>query len=95
MGDIVHIDLPFEGDKFKIGEAFGAVESVKTSAEVYASVDFEVEGNNEDLESNPALVNDDAEGKGWISKVIVEDVGQLENLLDESGYKKFLEEEEH
>ena len=93
MGDIVHIDLPFKGDKFAKGASYGAVESVKTSAEVYSPIELEILENNLTLEDNPAIVNEEAEGKGWISKVKVLNPKDLHDLLDETGYKKFLAEE--
>ena len=85
--------MPFKGDKFKKGSSFGAVESVKTSAEVYVPLEVEIVENNTKLEDNPALVNESAEDKGWISSVKVLNPKDLSGLLDDAGYKKFLAEE--
>ena len=60
--------MPLSGDKFTSEEAVAAVESVKTSAEVYSPTDMEITGINEELESRPELVNEDPEGSGWISE---------------------------
>ena len=77
MGDIVHIESPFEGDTFDKTDSFCAVESVKTSAEVYSPADLEVIRGNENLEENPSLVNEDPEGEGWLAEVKIPDSSQL------------------
>ena len=66
---------------------------MKTSAEVYTPLEVEIIENNTKLEDNPALVNEAAEDKGWISSVKVLNPKDLQGLLDEAGYKKFLTEE--
>ena len=58
LGDIVFVDFPFKGDKFKAGDVIGAVESVKTSAQVYVPVAAEVLENNKAIEENPGVVNE-------------------------------------
>ena len=84
LGDIVHIDLPFDGDKFSVEDAFGAVESVKTSAEVYSPADIEITEVNGELEETPQLVNEDPEGKGWIVGAKFENLEQLGKILREN-----------
>ena len=95
MGDIVHVELPEIGDKFKEETAFGAVESVKTSSELFMPVESEIVDVNKALEDDPSLINQEAEGKGWITKVKVSNPKQIASLLDKAAYDKFLESEAH
>ena len=90
LGDIVHIDLPSVGDEFSSGDSVGAVESVKTAAEVLAPVDGEIVGVNEKLSDDPALVNQDAEGDGWIVEVKLNDSSAADGLMTEEEDKEFL-----
>mgnify|MGYP002635402125 CR=1 FL=1 len=69
LGDIVHVDLPSIGLEFSKQEAISCIESVKTAADIYQMCDGEVVEVNEDLNDDASLVNQDAEGKGWIMKV--------------------------
>eukprot|EP00345_Euplotes_harpa_P011966 CAMPEP_0168344950 /NCGR_PEP_ID=MMETSP0213-20121227/17199_1 /TAXON_ID=151035 /ORGANISM="Euplotes harpa, Strain FSP1.4" /LENGTH=135 /DNA_ID=CAMNT_0008352945 /DNA_START=63 /DNA_END=473 /DNA_ORIENTATION=- len=90
LGDIVFVDFPFKGDKFNQGDVIGAVESVKTSAQVYVPVQSEVIENNTEIETNPALVNEDPHGKGWISKLKITNEEDITKLMDEKQYKEYL-----
>ena len=91
LGDIVFIDLPFEGDKFEAGDAIGAVESVKTSAQIYTPVNCEIIGNNEEIEGTPEIVNQSPTDEGWITKIKIDNLDDTEKLLNEEEYKKYLE----
>ena len=90
MGDITYVDLPSEGDEVAAGEEFGALESVKASSELYSPVSGTVEAVNEELESAPEKVNEDAYG-AWIIKVRMSDPSELEALMDAAAYEKFCE----
>ena len=90
MGDITYVDLPSEGDEVSAGEEFGALESVKASSELYSPVSGTVEAVNEELESAPELVNQDAYA-AWIIKVRMSDASELESLLDAAAYAKIAE----
>lgn len=68
-GEIVYIQLPDDGKKIKAGKKFAKVESGKWLGKVYAPVNGEIDSVNEDLESNPGLVNEDCYGKGWMYKI--------------------------
>ena len=87
MGDITYVDLPSEGDEVVSGEEFGALESVKASSELYCPVSGTVEAVNEELESSPEKVNEDAYG-AWIIKVRMSDPSELEALMDAAAYAK-------
>lgn len=90
MGDITYVDLPSEGDEVAAGEEFGALESVKASSELYSPVSGTVEAVNEELESAPEKVNEDAYG-AWIIKVRMSDLSELEALMDAAAYAKIAE----
>ena len=90
MGDITYVDLPSEGDEVAAGEEFGALESVNASSELYSPVSGTVEAVNEELESAPEKVNEDAYG-AWIIKVRMSDPSELEALMDAAAYAKIAE----
>ena len=87
LGDVVFVELPEVGKTFKKGDEFAVVESVKAASEVYAPVDGEIVGVNDDLDGEPAKVNEDATGGGWFAKFKLADASQLEGLMDEDAYK--------
>lgn len=86
LGDLVFVELPEIGSKFLKGDSVVVVESVKAASDVFSPVDGVITEINEDLLSNPALVNNAAEGQGWLWKMRLEDVSQLENLMDKAAY---------
>ena len=92
LGDIVFVELPDIGRKVAAGEAIAVVESVKAASDVFAPLDGEVVETNADLVANPALVNEDAEGKAWFFKIRLADVAATETLLDRAGYDAFVAE---
>ncbi|MEC9369069.1 MAG: glycine cleavage system protein GcvH [Pseudomonadota bacterium] len=91
LGDVVYVELPEKGKSLNKGDEAAVVESVKAAAEVYAPVSGSVVETNPDLEGNPGLVNQDPEGGAWFLKLRFKDKGELEGLLDEAGYKSFVE----
>jgi glycine cleavage system H protein len=86
LGDIVYLDLPAVGTRLERSSTFGVVESVKAVSDLYAPVAGEVTEVNEQLATNPELVNSDAFGNGWIVKVRLDDASQLDDLLDAAAY---------
>ena len=90
LGDIVFVELPAEGAKFEKGDDAAVVESVKAASDVYAPVSGEVVEVNGALEEEPALVNSDAEEEGWFFRMRLSDPSELEGLMDETAYNKFL-----
>jgi glycine cleavage system H protein len=90
LGDLVFVELPAPGKRFGKSEQIAVVESVKAASEVYAPVSGEVVAINAELQDNPGVVNEDAEGEGWFLKLKVEDPGELEALMDEAAYAEFL-----
>ena len=93
-GEIVYVQLPDEGKKLKAGKKFAKIESGKWLGKVYAPVNGELVGVNEELETNPGLINDDCYGKGWIYKIKADDKSELDNLIHSpDGVEKWLLEE--
>jgi len=90
LGDVVFVELPEKGASMQKGAQAAVVESVKAASEVYAPVSGEVVEVNAELEGAPALVNEDAAGKGWFLKMRVADAAQLDELMDEAAYQAFV-----
>lgn len=91
LGDVVFVEVPEEGDEVTAGDAFGVVESIKAVSDLYAPVSGEVVAANDDLESQPELVNDDPFGDGWMIEVELSDEGELADLLSPEEYREQIE----
>jgi len=89
LGDVVFVDLPTTGTDVNKDDDCAVVESVKAASDVYAPLSGKVVEVNEALETDPGLVNSDAQGDGWFFKIKISDVSELENLMDESAYAEF------
>lgn len=92
LGDIVFVDLPSEGATFDKGDDAAVVESVKAASDVYAPVAGEVVEVNAALQDEPALINSDAEEDGWFFKLRLTDLTELEGLMNEAAYLKYLKD---
>lgn len=95
LGDIVHISLPKLNESFKQKDVMATIESVKVVSDIYAPVSGKVTAVNSNAEKHPEVINQGAESEGWLFKVHVEKPGELEGLLDKTGYEKFLKENSH
>jgi glycine cleavage system H protein len=91
LGDVVYVELPELGRKVEQGGEAAVVESVKAASEVYAPVSGEVAAVNELLSGEPGRVNAEPLGEGWFFKLKLSDPKQLDALMDEAAYKKFIE----
>ncbi len=94
LGDVVFVELPDLGAHVTSGEMFGEVESTKSVSEIYAPLAGTVSAVNDQLVENPALLNDDPYGEGWICEVRLEGADATElmvSLLDASGYQALIE----
>lgn len=91
LGDIVFVDLPAIGKKVAKGDEAAVVESVKAASEVYAPVGGEVTEVNAALADAPATINEDAMGRGWFLKLRIADKSDLDGLMDEAAYAKFVD----
>lgn len=90
LGDIVFIDLPESGVEMAQGDDAAVIESVKAASDIYAPVSGEVGDVNDALDAEPAIVNQDALGEGWLFTLNIADAGELDNLMDADAYKAFV-----
>ncbi len=90
LGDIVFVDLPEEGATLEKGDEAAVVESVKAASDIYSPVSGEVVEVNDALTADPSLVNSDAEEEGWFFRLTLTDAAELDDLMDEGAYKKFV-----
>lgn len=93
LGDVVFVELPEVGLVLEPGKTFGVVEAVKTVSDLYAPVAGEVVEVNGALTDNPALVNQDPYGEGWMVRVKLATPGALGELLTASDYERHIEEQ--
>ncbi len=93
LGDMVFVELPEVGDEINLGDDVAVAESVKAASDIYSPVTGAVVEINEDLEDAPELVNTDAFGDGWMFKVKVENLDELNELLDAEGYENSIDED--
>ena len=91
LGDIVFVELPSVGTRLDKGGDAAVVESVKAASDVYSPINGEVTEANGALEDDPALVNTSPEDEGWFFRMTIGDASQLEGLMDEAGYKAFVD----
>jgi glycine cleavage system H protein len=87
LGDIVYVEIETVGETIDQEEVFGSVEAVKTVSDLFMPVSGEILEFNENLEANPELVNSDPYGEGWMIKVKISDVSQIDGLLNSSAYE--------
>ena len=90
LGEIVFVDVQTEGETLDKEESLGAIEAVKTVADIFMPVSGTVTEFNKELEGAPQLVNQDPYGKGWIVKVEMSNPAEVEELLDAEAYKAIL-----
>ena len=88
LGDIVFVELPKVGAKFSRHDVFGTIEAVKAVSELFAPVGGEVLEVNTRLDGEPALVNSDPYGDGWMIKLRLANEGETAGLLDAAAYEK-------
>jgi len=90
LGDIVFVELEEEGFECEQDEVFGTVEAVKTVSELFAPVSGEIIEINEQLDSQPELVNDDPYGDGWMVKISMSDQSELDDLMSAEEYEEII-----
>ena len=91
LGDIVFVELPSVGTMLDKGGDAAVVESVKAASDVYSPITGEVTEANGNLEDEPALVNSSPEEAGWFFRMTIGDASELEGLMDDKGYKAFVD----
>ncbi|OGT54360.1 MAG: glycine cleavage system protein H [Gammaproteobacteria bacterium RIFCSPHIGHO2_12_FULL_41_15] len=92
LGDLVFIELPLIGKAVKKGDSVAVVESVKAASDVYAPISGTITEVNTALAENPALLNQDPYGSGWIMKLSMSNPEELNSLLQEEDYNLSIEE---
>ncbi|MBU5225876.1 glycine cleavage system protein GcvH [Clostridium senegalense] len=91
LGDIVFIELPSVDDELEKGETFATIESVKAASDSYMPLGGKVLEVNEELEDNPAALNEDPY-ENWVALIEISDKGELEGLIKPEDYEKICEE---
>ncbi len=94
LGDVVSIELPQVGSRFKQNDVIAIVDSVKASSDVFCPVDGEIVEVNEKLLENPELINQSAFGDGWIIKIKPENSQQFDSLLSKEQYEELIGEKQ-
>jgi glycine cleavage system H protein len=95
MGDIVFVDLPKVGLKLEKGKQACVVESVKSAFDIYSPVSGEVIEVNNSLSNDPAKINQDPYGEGWIFKIKISNPSEANSLMSYSQYEEFLKKQSH
>lgn len=91
LGELVFIELPEVGAEVERGDAVAVIESVKSASDLLMPVSGEIIEVNEELDSDPGKVNEDAMGAGWFLKVKLSDESELDDLMDETSYQQILD----
>lgn len=91
LGDIVYVEVETVDETMKIEEVFGTVEAVKTVSDLFLPLSGEIIEFNDSLESEPEKVNTDPYGEGWMIKIKMSNLDEVDNLLDDAAYKKVIE----
>jgi glycine cleavage system H protein len=90
LGDVTFVEMPKVGQKFKLDEKFGVIESVKSVSDLFMPISGEITAINERLDSEPELVNLDCYGDGWMIQCTVENASELDSALTADQYKEFV-----
>ena len=90
LGDIVFVEIETEGEELEKEEVFGTVEAVKTVSDLFMPVSGEVIAFNDELEDAPEKVNEDPYGEGWMIRVKIADLAQLDELLSADDYRNLI-----
>lgn len=91
LGDVVFVEIETEGEHLGKGDTFGTVEAVKTVSDLFMPVGGQVVEVNQALANEPELVNKDPYNAGWMIKIIMADVSELDELLSADDYQKMIE----
>jgi glycine cleavage system H protein len=86
LGDVVYVELPKPGDRIEAAKSFGVIESVKTASDLFAPISGTIESVNEQLMTDPQLVNDGPYEQGWLIKVTPDDPSDITTLMTAEQY---------
>ena len=90
LGDITYVELPKEDSDVIVGDAICSVESVKSASDVFSPISGTVTEVNHELDDDPGMVNRSPEDRGWFFKLENIDLTEVDDLMDEAAYKKYL-----
>ena len=90
LGDIVYVDIETEGESLEAEAVFGTVEAVKTVSDLFMPVAAKVLSVNKNLVTNPAVVNKDPYGEGWMIRIELSNVSDVDGLLSAADYRKMV-----
>ena len=90
LGDIVFVDIQTEGENLAAGDIFGTIEAVKTVSDAFTPVSGEVVEINPAIDADPALVNKDPYGEGWMVKIAMTNPSEVDALLSAEEYAAFI-----
>lgn len=93
LGDVVMAELPAIGSAVKKNESLGVVESVKSVSDIFSPVTGTIQDKNDAVLESPSLINEDPYGEGWLVKIKVANLAEIDGLMDAQAYEKFLKEE--
>ncbi|WP_150466468.1 glycine cleavage system protein GcvH [Francisella sp. SYW-9] len=91
FGEIVYVDLPKVGQHYSKDDEVCVIESVKTASDIYSPLSGRVIKVNEELISNPKLINKSCYTDGWIFEIELSDIQEINNLLKPEDYKNYVE----
>ena len=91
LGEIIYVDLPEIGKSFKQDEGFGSVEAVKTVSDLFMPITGEIIEVNPQLKEHPTLINSEPYANGWMVKIKISNVDEINHLLSAEQYKKVTE----
>jgi glycine cleavage system H protein len=94
LGDITFVELPEKDLDIILGDVLAVVESVKAASDIYSPISGTVKESNIDLDDTPGMINNSAESEGWICKIENFDIAEIEDLMNEEEYAKYLEKGE-
>jgi len=94
LADLVYVELPSAGEKVTKNAPFGSIESVKAVSDLNSPVTGQVIQVNEDLPAKPELITNDPYGEGWMIKVEMENLAELDTLMDSEKYEELVKKEE-
>ena len=92
LGDVVYVELPSEDDGFERMDVFGTIEAVKAVSDLYCPLSGTVVEVNEGLDTDPAQVNEDPYGSGWMIRLRIQDPAEVDELMSASEYRSHVEE---
>ena len=90
LGDIIFVELPDINTIVSSKDSIGTIEAIKTVADIYSPIDGEIIDINEEINNSPDLINSDPYEKGWLVKIKIKTLNQLDNMLTKNQYMKII-----